>query len=120
MDSRFEDVFTIGEVVSEERYDLEKFIDFKGDCFDVLCSPFLDGLKKLPVWRYYRVNDGFKEIDLISLDAYGTPFHAPLIQHYNDTIEEIFPEDTVLLLFHQDDLEQLYATLSDKDLSKLV
>ena len=51
-DERFDDVFTLEEYTSEERYDLAKFIEFKGDCHDVLCSPFIQALTKLPVWRY--------------------------------------------------------------------
>lgn len=118
-DERFDDVFTLEEYTSEERYDLAKFIEFKGDCHDVLCSPFIQALTKLPVWRYYRVNEGYKDIDLISYDAYGTLWYAPLIQLYNGTVEETFPEDTVLYLFKVEDLENLYTVLADKDLTEI-
>ena len=120
-DSRLENVFTIdADYETEERYDLGKFIQFKGDVHDVLCCPFLMGLKKLPLWRYYRVDDGEKDIDLISDDAYGTLFYSFLIQYYNDTFEEEFPEGTVLKLFSIEDLEQLYADLSDKNFDRIV
>lgn len=118
-DDRFEDVFALAEYTSEEKYDLAKFLEFKGDCYDALCSPFLFALKDLPVWRYYRVNDGYKDIDLISYDAYETLWYAPLIQLYNGVFDEVFEEDTVLLLPSADDLEELYTKLSDKDLEDI-
>lgn len=119
MEDVFENLFTINEYSSEERYDLTKFFEFKNDVHDVLCSPFLMGLKKLPVWRYYRVDDGYKDIDMISYDAYGTLWYSYLIQIYNDTVDEVFEEGTVLNLFSASDLEELYAKVADKDLTSL-
>lgn len=119
MDERLEDLFLISNEATEERYALEKFMQFKGDAYDVLCSPFLDGLIKLPVWRYYRVDDGEKDIDMISYDAYGTLFYAWLIQYYNDTIDETFPEGTILNLFDENDLEELYKNISAGDLEDI-
>ena len=92
---------------------------WKEDTYDVLNSPFLLGLNELPVWRYYRVNEGFKDIDLISQDAYGTPVYSSLIQIYNGVIDETFPEDTVLKLFNVDALEQLYADMVHKNMDIL-
>ena len=54
------------------------------------------------------------EIDLISTDAYGTPFLAFLIQYYNDISEETLPEDTILKMFSLDDLNALYYNLSSQ------
>lgn len=119
MDDRLEGLFLIDDASSEERYALEKIIAFKGDGHDVLVSPFLDGLKKLPVWRYYRVDDGEKDIDMISYDAYGTLFYAWLIQYYNDTIDEVFQEGTVLSLFNETDLEELYRNISAGELEDI-
>ena len=113
------ELFTIDEVGSDERYDLAKIMHWKEDTFDALSSPFLNGLIELPVWRYYRVNEGFKDIDLISQDAYQTPLYTSLIQIYNGTTEEVFPEDTVLKLFDVDALEQLYADMVNKDMESL-
>ena len=113
------ELFTIDEVGSDERYDLAKFMPWKEDTFDALSSPFLNGLIELPVWRYYRVNEGFKDIDLISQDAYQTPLYTSLVQIYNGTTEEVFPEDTVLKLFDVDALEQLYADMVNKDMESL-
>ena len=115
----FKDLFTISDEASDERYDLAKFMEWKEDTYDVLNSPFLDNLIELPVWRYYRVNEGFREIDLISQDAYATPVYSSLIQIYNGTTEEVFPEYTVLKLFSVEDLEDLYAKLVNKDMGNL-
>lgn len=115
----YKDLFTISDDASDERYDLAKFMEWKEDTYDVLNSPFLDNLIELPVWRYYRVNDGFKDIDLISQDAYSTPVYSSLIQIYNGTTEEVFPEYTVLKLFSVEDLEDLYAKLVNKDMGNL-
>lgn len=119
MDDKFEGLFTLNEYTSEERYDIAKFFNFIGDAHDALCCPFFAGLKKLPVWRYYKVDEGFKDIDLISYDAYGTLWYANLIQVYNDTVEEVFEEGTILNLFSASDLENLYAKIADKDMSSL-
>lgn len=115
----FGELFTVADVTTEERYDLAKFMPWKEDTYDVLNAPFLNGLNELPVWRYYRVNEGFKDIDLISQDAYGTPVYSSLIQMYNGVIDETFPEDTVLKLFDVDALEQLYADMVDKNMETL-
>lgn len=113
------ELFTISDEESEERYDLIKFMPWKEDTYDVLNSPFLNGLSDLPLWRYYRVNEGFKDIDLISQDAYGTPVYSSLIQIYNGTTQEVFDEDTVLKLFNTDDLEQLYANMVNVNMDAL-
>lgn len=115
----YKDLFTISDLTTDERYDLAKFMPMKGDAFDVLNAPFLLGLNELPVWRYYRVNDGFKDIDLISQDAYNTPVYSSLIQIYNSTTDEVFPEDTVLKLFDIESLEQLYSDMVEKDMDTL-
>lgn len=112
-------LFITANYASEERYDLAKFMEFKGDSYDALNCPFLIGLKKLPVWRYYRVDEGYKDIDLIAHDAYGSMFYAYLIQFYNDTIEETFSEETVLKLFNIEDLDDLYNDLQNNNLSGL-
>lgn len=121
MTDKFEGLFVMNpDVVSDERYDLAKFMDYKVDTYDVLNCPLLMGLKKLPVWRYYRVNEGYKDIDMISFDAYETLHYGHLIQYYNDTTLEQFEEDTVLKLFAVEDLEDLYSKLINKDLDDLV
>ena len=104
--------FYMRDFTSEEKFDISKFLDFQNDVYDVLGSPFLAQLKQLPIVEYYDVNNGFREIDLISSEKYGTPFFAYLIQFYNDDFRETFPEGTKLNLFSPEDLNQLYYNLS--------
>ena len=118
MDIRLADVFLIGPDVSDEKYAMEKFFDFKGDVHDVLVSPFLDGLKKLPVWRYYKV-ERERDIDQISFEVYGTLFYAWMIQYFNDTVDEVFPDGTILNLFNENDLEELYKNIANGDLEQI-
>ena len=119
MDAGIENVFLINSGTFDEQYDIGKFIEFKGDVYDVLVSPFLDGIKKLPVWRYYKVEDGEKDIDLISFDVYGTLFYGWIIQYYNDTTEEVFKEGDILNLFNESDLEELYKNISNGNLEQI-
>lgn len=119
MVDKFDGVFTINNISSEERYDLAKFMEFMNDDFEVICSPFLHGFKALPLWRYYKCIEGYKEIDQISYDVYGTLFYAPLLQIYNDTLDEVFNENTVLKLFRIEDLEELYSKIANTELDKL-
>lgn len=105
------DIFKTRNYKSEERFDLGKFMDFKGDVYDVITSPFLKGLKELPIKSYYKVKEGYREIDRISQKIYGTPFMAYYIQFYNDITDEILEDDVTLKLFSTTDLENLVVSL---------
>lgn len=107
--------FYIRNFTSEEKFDISKFMNFENDVYDVLASPFLAQLSQLPTVQYYDVNNGFKEIDLISSEVYDTPFLAYLIQFYNNDFRETFPEGTVLKLFSVEDLNEIYYLLSMKN-----
>lgn len=100
--------FYIRNYTSEEQYDISKFMDYKDGVFDVIASPFINQLYQLPTVKYYNVNEGFKDIDLIATDVYGDPFFSYLIQFYNNDFRDTFPEGTVLNLFSAADLETLY------------
>lgn len=119
MDDRIQDLFLISTNASDERFSPEKFMEFKGDSYDMLCSPFLDGLRQLPVWRYYKVDEGARDIDLIAYQVYGNLFYGWLIQFYNDTIEETFKDGTILNLFSEEDLEELYQNISNGNLEQI-
>lgn len=93
---------------SEEKFDISKFMNYVEGVYDVLDSPFLNQLKQLPTVKYYYVDKGFKEIDLIALSMYGDATYAYLIQFFNNDMRTIFPEGTVLSLFDAQDLEELY------------
>ena len=114
---------------SEEKYDISKFLNYDNGTYDCIDSPFITQLQSgaisciqgqiaqlqsLPTVKYYNVNDGFKEIDLIAAQEYGDVFLAYLIQYYNNDFRETFPEGTILNLFSSADLQELYFTLSAK------
>ena len=104
--------FYMRDFTSEEKYDISKFLNFENDVYDVLDSPFLALLSQLPTVEYYYVDNGYKEIDLISSEKYGEPFLAYIIQFYNNDFRVTFPEGTVLRLFSIEDLNEIYYTLS--------
>ena len=104
--------FYMRNYTSEEKFDISKFMNFENDVYDVLNSPFLAQISQLPTVEYYNVDFGFKEIDLISSEKYGTPFFAYLIQFYNNDFRETFPEGTILNLFSLEDLNEIYYNLS--------
>lgn len=104
--------FYMRNYASEEKYDISKFMDYIDGTYDVVSSPFIAQLQQLPTVKYYNVNDGYKEIDLIAADVYKDVFFAYMIQYYNNDFRDTFPEGTVLKLFSASDLEQLYYTLS--------
>ena len=106
--------FYMRDFTSEEKFDISKFMNFENDVYDVICSPFLAEIAQLPTVRYYDVNEGFREIDLISSDVYGEPFFSYLIQFYNNDFRETFPEGTRLKLFSLEDLNEIYYNLSTK------
>lgn len=97
---------------SEEKFDISKFMDYREGVYDVLDSPFLNQLKQLPTVKYYNVDIGYKEIDLIAASMYGDSTYAYLIQYYNNDVRETFPEGTVLNLFDPQDLEELFHKIS--------
>lgn len=104
--------FYMRDYSSEEKFDISKFLDFQGDVYDVIGSPFLAQISQLPTVQYYNVNKGFKDIDLISSEVYKSPFFAYLIQFYNNDFRETFPEGTILRLFSIEDLNEIYYNLS--------
>lgn len=105
-------MFTMRAYQSDETYDLAKFINFEEDVFDVINCPFLIKLKELPTYRYYKISEGYKDIDMISQDVYETPFFTFFIQYYNDTDKIVFDEDEQLRLFSPEDLIELFHQMS--------
>jgi hypothetical protein len=105
-------MFTMRSYQSDETYDLAKFINFEDDVFDVINCPFLLKLRELPTSRYYKVSEGYRDIDMISQDAYDTPFFAFFIQYYNDTDKIVFNEEDTLLLFSKEDFIELFHQMS--------
>jgi hypothetical protein len=99
---------------SDEKFDISKFMNYIEGVYDVLDSPFLNQLKQLPTVKYYNVDIGYKDIDLIATSMYGDAMYAYLIQFYNNDIRETFPEGTVLNLFSATDLEELFHNIATK------
>ena len=97
---------------SDEKFDLAKFMDYKEGVYDFINSSFLAQLSQLPTVKYYNVNEGYREIDMIAYSEYGDLFFAYLIQFYNNDHRETFPEGTILKLFSVEALNQLYYKLS--------
>ena len=106
--------FYIRNYTSEEKFDISKFLNFENDVYDVVASPFLAQISQLPTVRYYEVDNGYREVDMIAAEVYGNTFLAYLIQFYNNDFRETFSEGTVLKLFSLDDLNELYYTLSSE------
>ena len=105
-------MFSIRTYQSEETYDLAKFINFVDDVYDVINCPFLIKLKELPTYRYYKVSEGYKDIDMTSQDVYDTPFFTFFIQYYNDTDKVVFDDEDELNLFSKEDLISLFHQIS--------
>ena len=100
-------MFGAREFYSVEEYDIAKFLDFKVDVYDVINSPFLEGLRELPVEKYYVVEGGNKDLDIIAQEVYGSAFLAYYIQFYNDMDTEYALEGSKLKLFSPTDLNDL-------------
>jgi hypothetical protein len=105
-------MFTTRNYPSLEKYDLAKFMNFVTDCYDVIDSPLLNKLKNLPIFSYYDVSNGYKDIDMISQDVYGNPYLCYYILYYNDLIDEVIPENTILKIFSLTDLDNLVHDIS--------
>jgi len=106
-------MFTIRDYLSDETYDLGKFMNFKIDAYDVINSPLLNKIGTLPVARYYSVADGYKDIDRISIDTYGDAFFSFYILYYNNLQDEKLDESITLKLFSLDDFYSMYYDLAN-------
>lgn len=104
-------MFKVRDYSSDEQYDIAKYMDFRGDVYDVINSPFLRGLKELPVEKYYPVESGNEDLDIISSKIYGTAFLAFHIQFYNGLTTDYAEEGEVLKLFSLTDLNSLCDSL---------
>lgn len=109
----------IQDYISDEKYDISKFMKYEDGVYDTVGSIFFAKVKLLPTVSYYSVNDGYREVDIIAQKVYGSVFFSYLIQLYNNMFIEVFPEGTILNLFSANDLENLYSQLSiEQNLNK--
>lgn len=105
-------MFTTRNYSSEERYDLAKVLNFVDDAYDMLNSPFLNKFKTLPVVGYYSVRDGYKNIDQVSQEVYGSIYYSFYLMYFNDLFSEILPENITLNLFSLTDMDNLYQNIN--------
>lgn len=73
--------------ISDEKYDLAKFIPFETDNYDVLNSYFLEHLKDLSQVGIYTVTVEEGRPDLISNNIYGTVNYWELLLLYNNILD---------------------------------
>lgn len=104
-------MFNVRDYSSNEQYDIGKYMNFKVDVYDFINSPFLKRLRELPVVKYYPVESGNEDLDIISQKCYGTAFLAFHIQFYNDMERDYAEEGSLLKLFSLGDLNQLCDSL---------
>lgn len=103
-------------VVSDERFDLAKFMSFEDGRFDPLDSYFLRELTNLQSRGQYVVQSEVKRPDLISFRFYGTTEYWWIIMAYNNmlSVEELVT-GTVLEIPSEEDISRLFFRLRPLD-----
>lgn len=104
--------------VTDSRYDMAKFMDFKVDNYDILDSYFIKELKKLPVAGVHVISDLLEEKkpDYIAHRIYNNVHFWWIILMYNDIIDlEELKLGKQLNYINLSDLESLYFELKSKD-----
>jgi len=105
-------MFTTRIYQSEEQYDLSKVINFVGDTYDYINSPFLNKLKTLKTATVYNTSEGYRHLDQISEQIYQTPYMVYYIMLFNNLVDDELPEGTTLNLFSLTDFINLYQEIS--------
>lgn len=101
--------------MSDEKYDLAKFMPYETDNYDVLNSYFLEHLKDIvPSGSFTITVEEFRP-DLISYKIYNTVNYWSIIMLYNDIINiEDLVSGMTLNYFSVRDLEALYYNLKSQ------
>ena len=99
--------YTISKFVKEPQESEKRRTASSYDVYDVINSPFLEGLRELPVEKYYVVEGGNEDLDIIAQKCYGSAFLAYYIQFYNDMETEYATEGSKIKLFSPDALNTL-------------
>jgi len=96
-----------------DRFDLQKFVEFKEDVYDYLDSYFITQIKKLPVFGTTFVQIEENRPDLLSYRVYGTVKFWYILLIYNDMVSplELF-EGQNINYPRVDELEELYFSLN--------
>ncbi|HEC63780.1 MAG TPA: hypothetical protein ENI23_00635 [bacterium] len=102
--------------VSNERYDLAKFVEFVNDGFDPLTSKFLDDLKLLEVKGEYQVTVEVNKPDLVAHKIFNsTQFWWPIL-YYNSIVRpDELPPKNVLTFFFEEQISSLLFALKALD-----
>jgi len=70
----------------KDRYAANKFMEWKGDMFDILDSYFIHKVKSLPIFGVYSVSFDEKRPELISYRIYGAIQYWYILMIYNNRI----------------------------------
>lgn len=109
--------FIDSSVVSQERFDVSKFLDFT-DNFDPLTSNFLNTVKNLPEKQKYFVQSEEGRPDMVSYSAYGDTQYWWIILYYNniDDVDDL-TIGRILSLPQVDNLEDLFFSLRSQEVA---
>jgi len=98
----------------KNRFDLERFIDFNGEYYDILQSPILDQIKKFPNIGQYQISEYPYRPDVVAYNIYGDSQYWPYILLYNGITNIMELElGVVLKIFSIDDLEKVLYSYSN-------
>ncbi len=93
------------------RFDLERFVNFTNQYFDILQSPILDILKTFKIIGEYTIREFPYRPDVVSYNIYGDAQYWIYIMIYNGISNVMdLTQGKVITFFSLDDLEKtLYA-----------
>lgn len=96
------------------RFDLERFVEFKNGYYDILNSPILENLKKLPAIGQYKIVEYQYRPDVQSYNIYKDHQYWPFLLSYNGigSVDQL-TLGKVLKYFSLSDLEKLLYTFSN-------
>jgi len=100
---------------NRERFQLEKYIEWDDDFYDVLNSNFLYSITELEEVGEFVVTKDAQRIDIISHRIYGNVKYWWMLLEYNGIIDQFsIKEGDILKFFSLADLEKKYFELTKK------
>lgn len=96
------------------RFDLERFVEFTHNYYDILNSPMLEGIKKLPTIGQYTIVEYPYRPDVQSYNIYKESQYWPYLMIYNGlgNVENL-SLGKVLKVFSLSDLEKILYNSSN-------
>lgn len=96
-----------------DRFDLQKFVEFKENVYDYLDSYFINKVQKLPVFGTTQVQIEENRPDLLSYRIYGTVKFWYILLVFNGMVSplEVYEGQTINYP-KVDDVEELYFSLN--------